>query len=112
ELRCPDYGYGGIVTLDMETQERAEALMARLQNEYRFGFMAVSLGYFDTLMSCSAQSTSSEMTEEDKATAGVSPGLVRMAVGYTGTLEQRWRQLEAALDDVGALGASRLARVG
>jgi methionine-gamma-lyase len=75
--------------------------MSLLQNKYRFGFMAVSLGYFDTLMSCSGSSTSSEMSDEDKSDAGISPGLLRMSVGYTGTLEQRWQQLSAALDDLG-----------
>jgi methionine-gamma-lyase len=102
ELRCPDYGYGGVLTLDMGDEDTANRLMSLLQNKYRFGFMAVSLGYFDTLMSCSGSSTSSEMTDEDKQDAGISPGLVRMSVGYTGTLEQRWAQLRGALDDVGA----------
>jgi methionine-gamma-lyase len=100
ELRCPDYGYGGVLTIDMGDEETANRLMSLLQNKYRFGFMAVSLGYFDTLMSCSGSSTSSEMSDEDKGEAGISPGLVRMSVGYTGTPEQRWRQLSAALDDV------------
>jgi methionine-gamma-lyase len=101
ELRCPDYGYGGVMTLDMGTEAAANALMSTLQNKYGFGFMAVSLGYFDTLMSCSGSSTSSEMSDEDKASAGISPGLVRMSVGYTGTLEQRWQQLRDALQEVG-----------
>lgn len=100
ELRCPDYGYGGVLTIDMGDEETANALMALLQNKYRFGFMAVSLGYFDTLMSCSGSSTSSELTDEDKSTAGISPGLLRMSVGYTGTLEQRWQQLRDALDEI------------
>jgi methionine-gamma-lyase len=64
--------------------------------------MAVSLGYFDTLMSCSGSSTSSELTDEDKEAAHISPGLLRMSVGYTGTLEQRWQQLKDALEEVGA----------
>ncbi len=71
--------------------------------------MAVSLGYFDTLMSCSGSSTSSEMTDEDKSVAGISPGLVRISVGYTGTLEQRWRQLYSALQDVGQIARRRSA---
>ncbi len=71
--------------------------------------MAVSLGYFDTLMSCSGSSTSSEMTDEDKAVAGINPGLVRMSIGYTGTLEQRWRQLYSALNDVGQTTRRRTA---
>jgi len=79
--------------------------MSHLQNEQRFGYMAVSLGYFDTLMSCSGSSTSSEMSDEDKQYAGISPGLVRFSIGYTGTLEQRWQQLERALQRSGILDA-------
>ena len=79
----------------------------RLQNEHRFGYVAVSLGYFDTLMSCSASSTSSEMPEDALEKAAISPGLVRMAVGYTGSLEQRWGQLQQALLDVGLATSAR-----
>jgi methionine-gamma-lyase len=105
ELFCEEYGYGGILTLDLGTQERAYEFLDLLQNEYRFGYVAVSLGYFDTLMSCSGSSTSSEMTDEDKQAANISPGLVRMSVGYTGTIEQRWDQLLGALRRVGAVKA-------
>jgi len=106
-MHCPDYGYGGILTLDMGTEELANRLMDMLQNDYRFGYMAVSLGYFDTLMSCSGSTTSSEMTEEDKAAAHISPGLVRMSVGFTGTTEQRWRQLHSALERLEVLKPTR-----
>jgi methionine-gamma-lyase len=102
-LHAADYGYGGILTLDMGSEQQADALMDMLQNDYRFGYMAVSLGYYDTLMSCSGSTTSSEMTEEDKATAGISPGLIRMSVGFTGTAEQRWRQLRTALQRLGVV---------
>jgi methionine-gamma-lyase len=105
-LHCPDYGYGGILTLDMGTTEMANKLMDMLQNDYRFGYMAVSLGYFDTLMSCSGSTTSSEMTEEDKIAAGIAPGLVRMSVGITGSVEQRWGQLKSALDRLGVTQAA------
>jgi len=104
DLHCADYGYGGLLTLDMGTQEAAYQLMDMLQNDYRFGYVAVSLGYFDTLMSCSGSTTSSEMSEEDKRAAGISPGLVRMSVGITGTVEQRWSQLKSALDRMGVTG--------
>jgi methionine-gamma-lyase len=109
ELHCADYGYGGILTLDMETEALANELLDMLQNEYHFGYVAVSLGYFDTLMSCSGSSTSSEMTDEDKQAAHISPGLIRMSVGYTGTVEQRWQQLTAALARVGSIGKKRSA---
>lgn len=97
ELHCAGYGFGGVFTLDVGSEENANALMSCLQNEQRFGYLAVSLGYFDTLMSCSGSSTSSEMSDEDKGSAGISPGLLRISIGYTGTLEQRWTQLLAAL---------------
>ncbi|CAI9772621.1 unnamed protein product [Fraxinus pennsylvanica] len=96
-LANKDYGYGGILCVDMETEERANRLMNLLQNCTQFGFMAVSLGYYETLMSCSGSSTSSELNAEEKALAGISPGLVRMSIGYSGTLEQKWSQLEKAL---------------
>jgi methionine-gamma-lyase len=103
ELRCEEFGYGGIFTLDVGSEQRANALMSCLQNEQRFGFLAVSLGYFDTLMSCSGSSTSSELSDEDKDSAGISPGLVRISIGYTGTLQQRWMQLRTALHTAGVL---------
>ena len=95
-----EYGYGGIFTLDLGTREAANRLMDILQNRDRFGFLAVSLGYFETLMSASASSTSSEMGEEALRTAGIHPGLVRFSIGYTGSVEQRWTQMEAALREM------------
>ena len=103
-LRHPDYGHGGLLTIDLGTVERANRFMEILQNEHSFGFMAVSLGYFETLMSCSGSSTSSELSESDRAAAGISPGLVRMSVGLTGTVEQRWGQVEDAYRRVGEEG--------
>ena len=103
--RCEEYGFGGILTLDLGSEQMANDLMDVLQNKYGFGFMAVSLGYFDTLMSCPGSSTSSEMTDEDLSFAGIGEGLVRMSVGYTGTVAQRWQQLESALNDIGATRA-------
>lgn len=92
-----EYGYGGLLCVDMETEERANRLMYHLQNSTQFGFIAVSLGYYETLMSCSGSSTSSELNDGEKALAGISAGLVRMSIGYIGTLEQRWSQFEKAL---------------
>jgi len=108
-LHCPEYGYGGILTMDMGTTEHANELLDLLQNKYHFGYVAVSLGYFDTLMSCSGSSTSSELTDADKTAAHISPGLVRLSVGYTGTTEQRWKQLSEALQRVGAVPEKRIA---
>jgi len=97
----PEYGFGGVLALDAGTTEKANELMSCLQNEHAFGYMAVSLGYYDTLMSCSGSSTSSELSEADKVAAGIGAGLIRFSVGYTGPIDQRIAQLEAALKTVG-----------
>ena len=99
----PEYGFGGLLTIDAGSSDRAESLMDDLQNTEGFGFMAVSLGYFETLMSCSANSTSSEMSDETLRAAGIAPGLLRMSIGFTGSCEQRWGQLERALTRVGLI---------
>lgn len=97
------FGHGGLFAIDLGDKDRAFAFMNDLQQTEGFGFLAVSLGYFDTLMSCSASSTSSELTDEELAEAGIKPGLVRVSLGYTGTLEDRWAQFERALRRVGAI---------
>ncbi|MCK4413520.1 MAG: aminotransferase class V-fold PLP-dependent enzyme [Candidatus Eisenbacteria sp.] len=101
ELMNPGYGYGGMLTLDCGTTEKAEKLLSVLQNKEQFGLIAVSLGYFDTLISCSGSSTSSEIPPEDQAQMGLSAGLLRIAVGYTGALEDRVAQIERAVKAVG-----------
>jgi methionine-gamma-lyase len=96
-IRNPEFGFGGIFCLDLGSSQKANEFIEYLQNQKRFGFMAVSLGYFETLMTCPSTTTSSEMSNEDLEKAAISPGLVRMSIGYTGTLEQRWQQLESAI---------------
>ena len=94
QLANPGYGAGGLLGVDLGTAARANAFMEHLQNVEDFGYMAVSLGFSDTLMSASASSTSSELDAEALARAGISPGLVRLSVGYTGDLQARLQQLE------------------
>ncbi|MDM8555992.1 aminotransferase class I/II-fold pyridoxal phosphate-dependent enzyme [Desulfococcaceae bacterium HSG7] len=94
------FGFGGMLTIDCKTKDKAEELMSILQNRERFGMIAVSLGYFDTLMSCSSSSTSSEIPTEDQEKMGLSPGLLRLSVGFTGSLAERIKQIERAVEDV------------
>ena len=44
-----------------------------------------------------------ELSPEDLRRAGISPGLVRLSIGYTGSLEQRWDQLVEALRLLGMI---------
>ncbi len=100
ELGNDGYGTGGILTIDCESSKKAEELMEVLQNEESFGMIAVSLGYFDTLISCSGSSTSSEIVIEDQQKMGLAPGLLRIALGYTGDLETRMKQMKRAVKKV------------
>ncbi len=65
-----EYGYGGMLAVDLETYEKSANFLKILQ-EKNLGFLAVSLGYFKTLFSCSGHSTSSEVPDEiQKNTSG------------------------------------------
>ena len=101
----PGLGFGGMMTVDCGTRERAEQTMSLLQNRETFGYVAVSLGYYETLMSCSGSSTSSEIPLEDQARMGLSPGLLRIAVGLTGRLDDRIAQIERVVREVGLVRA-------
>ncbi len=94
------FGFGGIIAIDCGNREKAEALMDVLQNEEKFGLIAVSLGYFDTLISCSGSSTSSEIDIEDQQKMGLTPGLLRIALGYTGSLDIRLEQMQRAVQQI------------
>jgi methionine-gamma-lyase len=107
KLANPDYGFGGMLAIDCKTKARAERLLSVLQNQERFGLIAVSLGYFDTLMSCSSSTTSSEISTEEQNQIGLSPGLLRLSVGYTGSLQSRLEQIERAVRKVGLVSAKR-----
>ncbi len=101
EMANPGYGFGGVLAIDCGSPEKADLLLSELQNTERFGLIAVSLGYYDTLMSCSGSSTSSEIPMEEQQDIGISPGLLRLSVGYTGALESRQAQIERAVRKVG-----------
>ena len=100
QISNESYGLGGILAIDCGSREKAEKLMDVLQNEESFGMIAVSLGYFDTLISCSGSSTSSEIDIEDQQQMGLSPGLLRIALGYTGALDTRLAQMNRAVKKV------------
>ncbi|MFO7617796.1 MAG: aminotransferase class V-fold PLP-dependent enzyme [Bacteroidales bacterium] len=98
-LMNPDYGFGGILSLDAGTKERANDLMVAMQKR-GVGFIAVSLGYFKTLFSNSGTSTSSEVPTDVQRSMGLSPGLVRMAIGLDNDIEHTWELIRSALTEV------------
>lgn len=94
-----DYGFGGILTIDVETTENAGKLMTAMQNE-GVGYLAVSLGYFKTLFSNSGTSTSSEVPIETQKKMGLSPGLIRMSVGLDQDIELTWKKINKCLKEI------------
>ncbi len=91
-----EFGYGGIIAIDMKTKEAATAIMEKMQ-EKNVGYIAVSLGYFKTLFSNSGSSTSSEVPLETQAKMGLSPGLVRFSVGLDNDIEQTYKTIAECL---------------
>jgi len=98
-IRNEEFGYGGMIAIDMETTERAAQLMELMQ-ERGVGYHAVSLGYFKTLFSNSGSSTSSEVPEEVQHEMGMSPGLVRFSVGLDHDIESTFGLIHSCLKDL------------
>jgi methionine-gamma-lyase len=73
--------------------------MEKMQ-EKGVGYLAVSLGYFRTLFSCSGKSTSSELPDEIQKEMGMSEGLVRYSVGLDNDMEATFKVIEASLREL------------
>ncbi len=96
KLGNPDYGFGGMLVLDVGTIERANQLMVAMQ-EAKVGLLAVSLGYFKTLFSAPANSTSSEIPEDRQREMGLSPGMIRMSVGLDHDIQNTFERIKQCL---------------
>jgi methionine-gamma-lyase len=83
----PQYGYGGMMLIDVGTKEIAYQLMELMQND-KVGYLAVSLGFYKTLFSAPGSSTSSEIPEEEQEAIGLSDGLIRFSVGLDNDIER------------------------
>lgn len=90
--KSKDFGFGGILGIDLKSEERAHLFMEKMQ-EAGLGYLAVSLGYFKTLFSASGSSTSSEISEEEQKEMGLTKGLVRISVGLDYHIESSLYQM-------------------
>jgi len=99
KLRNKDFGYGGMIAIDLDTAERAAPFMELMQDK-GVGYHAVSLGYFKTLFSNSGKSTSSEVPENIQQEMGLSPGLVRFSVGLDHDIERTWQMIKSCLEEL------------
>lgn len=97
-----EYGFGGLIALDVETVEKANELMELMQNE-NLGYLAVSLGFYKTLFSASGTSTSSEIPEDEQTEMGLSPGLIRFSIGLDHDIERTYQKMKMCMEKVGVL---------
>jgi len=99
KMMNPEFGFGGLISIDMKTSDRADALMEKMEAE-GVGYLAVSLGYFKTLFSCSGKSTSSEVPVELQKEMGMSEGLVRFSVGLDNDIERTFEKIHFCLKEL------------
>lgn len=97
-----EYGFGGLLTLDAGTTAKANELMEMMQRE-NLGYLAVSLGFYKTLFSCSGSSTSSEIPEEERAAMGISDGLIRFSIGLDHDIRRTYEKMRECLRKTGIL---------
>jgi methionine-gamma-lyase len=96
QLMNDAYGFGGMLTLDLLTHKKANRFMRKLQDA-GVGYLAVSLGYFKTLFSCSGHSTSSEVPLDIQQKMGLSDGLVRFSAGLDENVEEVLTKIKGCL---------------
>lgn len=100
EMMNPDYGFGGMLTIDVGSLDKANELMELMQ-ERNLGYLAVSLGFYKTLFSAPGTSTSSEIPEEEQKEMGLSDGLIRFSIGLDNDIERTYQMMKDCMETVG-----------
>jgi len=97
-----DYGFGGMLTIDVGSLDKANELMELMQ-ERNLGYLAVSLGFYKTLFSAPGSSTSSEIPVEEQIEMGLSDGLIRFSIGLDNDIERTYKMMKDCMETVGLL---------
>ena len=98
------YGFGGMLTIDVGTLDKANALMEMMQ-EKNLGYLAVSLGFYKTLFSAPGSSTSSEIPEDEQEAMGLSDGLIRFSIGLDADIERTFNTMRECMISLSILEA-------
>ena len=96
------YGYGGMMTVDVGSLDKANALMELMQ-ERNLGYLAVSLGFYKTLFSAPGSSTSSEIPEDEQEAMGLSDGLIRFSIGLDADIERTYDMMKSCMKELDIL---------
>ncbi|MAD96214.1 MAG: cystathionine beta-lyase [Flavobacteriaceae bacterium] len=98
----PEFGFGGMLTIDVGCLEKANQLMELMQHR-NLGYLAVSLGFYKTLFSAPGTSTSSEIPEEEQAEMGLTDGLIRFSIGLDNDIERTYQMMKQCMIEVGVM---------
>lgn len=98
----PEYGFGGMMTLDVGTLDKANALMELMQTK-NLGYLAVSLGFYKTLFSAPGTSTSSEIPMDEQKEMGLTDGLIRFSIGLDNNIERTFDMMKQCMMDLDIL---------
>lgn len=90
------YGFGGMLTIDAGSLEKANATMEMMQHK-NVGYLAVSLGFYKTLFSAPGTSTSSEIPEDEQKEMGLTDGLIRFSIGLDADIERTFQTMMECL---------------
>ena len=101
-----DYGFGGMLTIDVGSLDKANELMELMQ-ERNLGYLAVSLGFYKTLFSAPGTSTSSEIPADEQIEMGLSDGLIRFSIGLDNDIERTYKMMKDCMDTVGLLDTAK-----
>ncbi|RKE95133.1 aminotransferase class I/II-fold pyridoxal phosphate-dependent enzyme [Ichthyenterobacterium magnum] len=96
------YGFGGMLTIDVGSLDKANALMEMMQNK-NLGYLAVSLGFYKTLFSAPGTSTSSEIPEDEQVEMGLTDGLIRFSIGLDADIERTFEMMKACMEELDIL---------
>ena len=94
-----EFGFGGMLTVDAGSLEKANALMELMQ-ERNVGYLAVSLGFYKTLFSAPGTSTSSEIPIEEQKEMGLSDGLIRFSIGLDNDIQRTFEIIKQCLQEL------------
>jgi len=97
-----EYGFGGMMTMDVGTLDKANELMELMQNR-NLGYLAVSLGFYKTLFSAPGTSTSSEIPLEEQREMGLTDGLIRFSIGLDNDIERTYQMMKGCMVELGVL---------
>ncbi len=97
-----EFGFGGMIALDLGDHKTSNRVMQAMQ-ENDIGYLAVSLGYFKTLFSCSGHSTSSEVPLEIQREIGLTDGLTRFSIGLDNDIDRTWDKMRKCLKEAGVV---------